>query len=130
MGGLMNIKTRVLMIVEDDPSSCKSLGSIFSRRGWAICSAGTLSEAMALLDHGLIPDCLVLDLVLPDGNGEEVLKRIRDGGLKTRVAVCTGAQDPVSLSRVRSMSPNGLLRKPVDLAELERVCNLEPSTSR
>ena len=113
------------MIVEDDPSSRSSLGSIFSRRGWAICSAGTLSEAMALLDHGLVPDCLVLDLVLPDGNGEEILSKIRTDGLKTRVAVCTGAQDPVSLSRVRSMNPNGLLRKPVDLDELECVCNPE-----
>ena len=115
------------MIVEDDPSSRSSLGSIFSRRGWAICSAGTLSEAMALLDHGLVPDCLVLDLVLPDGNGEEILSKIRTGGLNTRVAVCTGAQDPVNLSRVRSMNPNGLFRKPVDLAELECVCNSELS---
>jgi DNA-binding NtrC family response regulator len=121
----MNTYPRVLMIVEDDPSSRASLGSIFARRGWAICSAGTLSQAMALLDHGLVPDCLVLDLVLPDGNGEEILSKIRRDGLKTRVAVCTGAQDPVNLSRVRSMSPNGLLRKPVDLDELEKVCNPE-----
>ena len=90
----MNAKNPVLMIVEDDPSSRTSLGSIFSRRGWVICSAGTLSGAMSLLDHGLVPDCLLLDLVLPDGNGEEVLRKVRDGGLKTRVAVCTGAQDP------------------------------------
>jgi CheY-like chemotaxis protein len=121
----MNSHPRVLMIVEDDPSSRSSLGSIFSRRGWAICSAGTLSEAMALLDHGLVPDCLVLDLVLPDGNGEEILDKIRKDGLKTRIAVCTGAQDPAHLRRVQAMHPNGLLRKPVDLYELERVCNSE-----
>ncbi len=117
----MNVKSPVLMIVEDDPSSRSSLGSIFSRRGWVICSAGTLSGAMSLLDHGLVPDCLLLDLVLPDGNGEEVLSKLREGGLKTRVAVCTGSQDPARLSGVRSMNPNGLLRKPVDLAELESV---------
>ena len=98
----MNVKSPVLMIVEDDPASRSSLGSIFSRRGWIICAAGTLSGAMSLLDHGLVPDCLLLDLVLPDGNGEEVLKKVRDGGLKTRVAVCTGPRtrrDRAGLSR-------------------------------
>jgi DNA-binding NarL/FixJ family response regulator len=76
---------------------------------------------MSLLDHGLVPDCLLLDLVLPDGNGEDVLMKVRDGGLKTRVAICTGSQDAARLSRLRSMNPNGILLKPVDLAELEGV---------
>jgi two-component system OmpR family response regulator len=110
------------MIVEDDPSSRSSLGSIFSRRGWVICSAGTLAEAMVLLDHGLVPDCMVLDLILPDGNGEEILRKVRSQGLTTRVAVCNGTHDPANLGRVRAMRPNGVLRKPIDLAELEKVC--------
>jgi DNA-binding NtrC family response regulator len=117
----MNVKSPVLMIVEDDPSSRSSLGSIFSRRGWVICSTGTLSGAMSLLDHGLVPDCLLLDLVLRDGNGEEVLMKVREGGLKTRVAVCTGSQDTARLTRLRSMNPTKILQKPVDLAELEGV---------
>jgi DNA-binding response OmpR family regulator len=123
MDRMMNPLPRVLMIVEDDPASRSSLGSIFTRRGWAICSAGTLSEAMAFLDHGLEPDCMVLDLTLPDGDGEEILRKIRTDGLKTRVAVCTGVHDTATLNRVRSMNPQGLLAKPIDLAELEKVCD-------
>jgi DNA-binding NarL/FixJ family response regulator len=84
---------------------------------------------MAFLEHGLEPDCLVLDLALPDGNGEDILKRIRQRGLRTRVAVCTGNSDPHRLEVVRSMRPEGLLYKPVDLAELEKVCRFENSTS-
>jgi DNA-binding response OmpR family regulator len=121
----MSSTFRVLMIVEDDPSSRNSLRSIFSRRGWAICSTSTFSEAMAFLDHGLVPDCLVLDLVLPDGDGAEILRKVRSNGLKTRVAVCTGTHDPVRLNSIRSMNPQGLLVKPIDLAELEKVCELE-----
>jgi CheY-like chemotaxis protein len=116
---------RVLMIVEDDPASRSSLRSIFTRRGWAICSSGTFSEAMAFLEHGLEPDCLVLDLTLPDGDGEEILRKVRSDGLRTRVAVCTGTQDPTRLDRIRSMNPHGLLVKPIDLEELEKVCDPE-----
>src|SRR4051812_34328558 len=116
---------RVLMIVEDDPASRMSLSSIFSRRGWAICAAGTLAEAMAFFDHGLVPDCLVLDLSLPDGSGADLLKRVRGDRLATRVAVCTGVHDPDKLSGIRSLSPDGLLEKPIDLAELERICDFD-----
>jgi CheY-like chemotaxis protein len=116
--------SRVLMIVEDDPASRSSLGSIFSRRGWAICPACSFAEAMAFLDHGLVPDCLVLDLTLPDGDGEEILKRVRGDGLDIRVAVCTGTHDRAKLESVLSMNPNGLLVKPIDLAELEKVCGI------
>ena len=125
----MSQTRRVLMIVEDDPSSRSSLRSIFSRRGWAICQAATYSEAMAFLDHGLEPDCLLLDLVLPDGDGEEILRKVRTEGLKTRVAICTGNHDSAKLSRVRSMNPNGLLLKPIDLAALEKVCDEESPSS-
>jgi DNA-binding response OmpR family regulator len=119
----MALQSRVLMIVEDDPSSRTSLASIFSRRGWAICTARTVAEAMAFLDHGLVPDCLVLDLVLPDGSGAEILRRVRGEGHATRVAVCTGTHDQATLNSVRSMNPNALLVKPIDLAELEKVCH-------
>jgi CheY-like chemotaxis protein len=118
----MGITSKVLMIVEDDPESRSSLASIFTRRGWAICSAGTLHEALAFLDHGLVPDCLVLDLTLPDGDGQDVLSRLREDGRSTRVAVCTGTHDQAKLSSVRAMNPTAVLVKPIDLAELEKVC--------
>ena len=117
------------MIVEDDPASRSSLRSIFSRRGWAICTVSTLIDALAFLDHGLEPDGLILDLALPDGDGVEVLRRVRDTSLKTCVAVCTGTNDQEKLKRVRSMNPEGLLAKPIDLAELDKVCSFELSTA-
>lgn len=117
----MSRNLKLLMIVEDDPSSRRSLESIFSRRGWAVCSAATLAEATAFLDHGLVPDCMVLDLQLPDGDGEEILRKVRGGGLKTRVAVCTGTHDESKLKGVRALAPEGLIVKPIALDELEKV---------
>lgn len=113
---------RVLMIVEDDPSSRGALASVFSRRGWAICSVGTHAEAMTFLDHGLVPDCLVLDLKLPDGDGEDILRKVRESGLATRVAVCTGMHDENKLESIRAWKPDRLMVKPIDLDELQQVC--------
>jgi CheY-like chemotaxis protein len=74
-----------------------ALGGLGSRYGWGVCLSPTVSEALNLLEHGLEPDCLILDLKLPDGDGAAVLRKVLDAGLKTHVTVCTGDTDPMRL---------------------------------
>jgi DNA-binding response OmpR family regulator len=99
-----------------------ALRKIFTRKGWDVISAMTVAGGLALLDPP--PDCVILDLMLPDGSGEAVLRRVRDEKLKTRVAVCTGMEDPARLARVAGMGPETLLRKPISLAEVCRICEM------
>jgi DNA-binding response OmpR family regulator len=108
-----------MLIVEDDWTTHDALRRIFIRKGWEVLSALTVAGGLALLDPP--PDCLILDLMLPDGEGEEVLRKIRDDRLGTRVAVCTAMSDPSRLAVVEGMDPEALLRKPIDLAKVYRV---------
>jgi len=64
------------------------------------------------------PDCLILDLMLPDGNGASVLKHVRESGLPIRVAVATGTSDPAMLAEVAALRPDVLYRKPLDAMAL------------
>lgn len=114
--------SNVLMLVEDDPCTRRALGGIFALKGWAVCLAASVSEAMALLDHGLEADMLVLDLMLPDGSGEQVLRRIRETGLKTTVVVCSATHDPGRMSALETLQPDAVLPKPLDLAALLKMC--------
>src|SRR5687767_9215482 len=66
-----------LLLVEDDRVTYTALRSLFSRRGWDVTIAATISQALSALAGGLAPDAVVLDLMLPDGQGEEVLRHIR-----------------------------------------------------
>ena len=99
-----------------------ALRKIFTRRGWDVVSAMTVAGGLALLDPP--PDCVILDLMLPDGGGEAVLRRVRDQKLKTRVAVCTGMEDPARMARISGLAPEALLRKPISLAEVCRICEM------
>jgi CheY-like chemotaxis protein len=114
-------RQRLLMIVEDDLATRDALGGLCSRYGWGVCLSPTVTEALNLLEHGLEPDCLVLDLVLPDGDGIEVLRKVREAGLRTHITVCTGDTDPIRLIQVRQLNPELLLIKPIDP---EVVCHL------
>ncbi len=64
------------------------------------------------------PDVLVLDLMLPDGDGIVLLSRIRQENWPIEVVVTTGSSDSVKLGAVRRLEPDSILFKPVDLEQL------------
>jgi DNA-binding NarL/FixJ family response regulator len=81
------------------------------------------TEGLARLDPP--PDRLVLDLGLPDGDGEAILRRVRAERLPIRIIVHTGMVDPARLSAVSSMRPDAVLPKPLDSEGLRTICGME-----
>ena len=112
-----------LLLVEDDWRTHSALRKILGKLGWEVHSAMTVSGGLALLE--LKPEAIVLDLMLPDGDGLAVLRKVRSEQLQTKVAVTTGVDDHDRLEAARSLEPNALLRKPVDLDDLLRVLGID-----
>src|SRR3954453_8261746 len=115
--------------IEDDWTTRKSMRSLFLQLGYAVETAGTVAEGLDLLDPP--PDFLILDLMLPDGDGADLLRRVRSARLPTRVAGTTGMTDPEQLEAVSELGPEGLLTKPVSVYDL--CCALaggKPGTHR
>ena len=109
---------RRVLVVEDVPDARAALDAILRRCGMQTSCAATLSEAIRLL--GWNPDVIVLDLMLPDGSGVEVLRRVRAANIPARVAVVTATSDPRLLNEVKSLRPEAFFQKPLDWQELCR----------
>src|SRR4051794_24971611 len=107
-----------MLLVEDDTGTRTLMRRMLALclHGWEIEEAGTLAEGLARLHPP--PDCLLLDLGLPDGGGEGILRQVRDENLSTRVVVNTGVGDEYRLSEVTGLRPDALLAKPLDSAGL------------
>ena len=105
------------MIVEDDVTSRNALRMILARAGWEVTAVATVADALISLAH-IPPNAVVLDLMLPDGDGVEVLRAIRSSGADARVVIVTGMHDPARLRQVEDLKPDCILRKPIDLATL------------
>ena len=114
-----------VLLIEDDRGTHSALRKILGKLGWEVHSAMTVSSGLSLLD--LKPDAVVLDLMLPDGDGEEILRKIRADQLETKVAITTGIEDRVRLEEVHSLRPDALLRKPLELNDLLRAIGVDQS---
>ena len=80
---------------------------------------GHLREAVEALDRQQ-PSTILLDLMLPDGSGAEVLRRVRERSLPVRVAVTTGTSEEHLLREVGHLRPDAVYRKPINLPAVEK----------
>jgi len=106
-----------ILLVEDDPAIGGAVRDHAAADGHAVDWARTLAAARDMT--GMAPHELVLlDLQLPDGNGLEFLRGLRNGGDVTPVIVLT-AQDQIS-DRIEGLNAGAddYLVKPFDLGEL------------
>jgi two-component system KDP operon response regulator KdpE len=65
-----------VLVVDDEPQIVRGLKIILRDAGYTVDAADTKAQALALLGSRP-PDALVLDLVLPDGEGVEVCQEVR-----------------------------------------------------
>jgi DNA-binding response OmpR family regulator len=108
-----------VLLVEDDWRTHAALRKILIKKGWEVHSAMTVSGGLALLH--LRPQAIILDMMLPDGDGMELLRLVRAENHPTKVAVTTGMEDRARLEEIRKLRPDALLRKPLELDDLLRA---------
>lgn len=70
--------TRRVLVIEDDENLRTSIAQLLQDDDVAITLAGTAAEAMAAFADGEF-DCVVMDLMLPDASGYDLLERMADG---------------------------------------------------
>lgn len=70
-------RVRTALVVEDDPTLCRTLAELLQDDGFEVKTATTLQSARrALLESSSGIGVVLLDLALPDGHGEELLAEL------------------------------------------------------
>jgi DNA-binding NtrC family response regulator len=111
---------RPVIVVEDDPIQQRLLTVVLQEAGWQPIPARTGAEALLRLSEHEV-DAVLLDLVLPDRSGEQVLGVIRERYPDVPVIILS-AQDSVARAvEIMRQGPYDYLVKPVDPDRLARV---------
>jgi two-component system, OmpR family, response regulator len=106
-----------ILVVDDDDSIRELLGMALRHVGFDVELAGACLDARNMIERNT-PDLMVLDVMLPDGDGIDFCKRLRAGGLRSSVLFLT-ARDTTE-DKVRGLTVGGddYLTKPFSLEEL------------
>mgnify|MGYP001214732172 CR=1 FL=1 len=65
-----------ILVVDDDPATRKMINTALSESGFEVLEAATAAEALAAVQQQQ-PDVMLLDLILPDGDGVDVCRQVR-----------------------------------------------------
>src|SRR6187551_3028312 len=115
-----------VLLVDDEPDFVAAAKEMLQLHGHNVESAERLESARRLLS-GVAPDVLLLDLMLPDGNGLELLEELRASPVK-RVVFITGHPGIKSLIKNLSGPSVSYLTKPIGSTELLRTVETDAST--
>ncbi len=110
--------SRHILLVEDEPHLQAALKLNLSLDGHEITCASTVREAWAAIESTHVFDLVLLDVMLPDGNGFDLCRRLRDAGSRVPVLMLTALADPAQRVRGLQAGADDYLPKPFDLSEL------------
>ncbi len=69
--------TRRILVVDDDPAITALMSDFLVAEGFGVETAATASQAQALIARS-VPDCVILDVMLPGESGFELCRRVRE----------------------------------------------------
>ena len=108
----------LVLVVDDLPANVRLLDAVLSPRGYRVLGAGSGPEALALVaEHR--PDLVLLDIVMPEMDGYEVCRRLRQDPATAflPVVMITASGDQERLLAIRA-GADDFVAKPFDQAEL------------
>jgi len=106
-----------VLLVEDDRDSAAGTALVLTVSGAAVDAVDTGQEALELLQHYEY-DIVVLDVVLPDMQGFDVLRTMRTRKNAVPVIVLSGLTSPQSKIKALGLGADDFICKPIDGAEL------------
>jgi two-component system response regulator AtoC len=115
----MEHDTRIL-VIEDDDAARDALCEYLGAGGWHPRPARTGAEALAAAEAER-PDAVLLDLVIPEPDGFEVLRRLRDRDPAVPVIVMSALSEAEAVVRAMKLGAVDYLPKPFEVHELDLV---------
>lgn len=106
-----------ILVIEDDEILGDGITHGLVGDGYSVDLVDTLKNAHIAIDAQKY-DLIILDIGLPDGNGLDFLKEIREDGIKTSVLILTAYASVIDRIKGLDSGADDYLAKPFDLREL------------
>ena len=103
-------KQKAVLIIEDEPIFRLNYRVVFEKHGWKVMEAHAGSQGIDMMQSEK-PDIVLLDLILPEMNGYDVLKKIRVLNPKLPVIVFSVMSAETDMNRAFKLGANDYVIK-------------------
>ena len=100
-----------VLIVDDDPSICKLLEKVMHSNDLETDTAGSGTKALERLKHQTY-DVILMDIMLGDMEGFEVIQHLREDGIQTPVMIVSGRNEDYDSIYGLSIGADDYITKP------------------
>lgn len=112
--------TKKILVVDDEPAVCSMLKKYLTRKGHKASTALSGREAIRKIKKDR-PHVVLLDIKMPQMDGIEVLKKIREIDTKIGIVMITAVKDDDVGRACMKMGAYDYITKPLSLGYLENV---------
>ena len=113
-----------VLVVEDHADSAEMLSLILETEGYRVQTVATASAALDVLSGATASPIgvVLLDLTLPDMNGDELIRRLKQAGRQIPPVLIMSAKPAGSLDEAaRAIGAAGIIKKPFDIQVLLEI---------
>ncbi len=108
-----------LLTVDDEEEITKLVRLYFSKRGYDVLEAHNGEEAIKIIEENPDLDVILLDVMLPDTNGIDILEQVRPYLQNTVIIMVTGVNDLETVVNAMKLGADDYAVKPFRLGDLE-----------
>src|ERR1035437_1081933 len=109
-----------ILVVDDEPSMLRYLQTVLELDSYKVTTACNGAEAVEKVQR-VNPDLVLLDMVMPEGDGLETLQRIRESRPTTKVVMLSCVRDTRKVAMAMLLGAHDYLSKPVQKEEMDDV---------
>jgi len=111
-----------ILIIEDEQEMLENMQSSLEKEEFVVETASTYKEAVSKI--GVYEyDCILLDISLPDGNGLQILKELKNKGISDSVIIVSAKDSIDDKIKGLDLGADDYLSKPFHMAELHARIN-------
>src|SRR5690554_396558 len=106
-----------VLVVDDDVAFCTLLHTFLKKKGFTVSNAFTGKEATEIVEKEVF-DVVITDIRLPDSDGLQILKKVKEKNFETQVILMTGYTDIKTAVNAMKQGAFDYVGKPINPDEL------------
>lgn len=113
-----------ILVVDDEPGLRTYMRTLLETDNYRVETANNGTEALTRMQQSPSPDVILLDVLMPDGSGLDVLARIKSMRPQQKVIMISCISETRKVAQAMRLGALDYLTKPFQKAELEEVLRL------